>query len=98
MSDASMPHCGKCNQPEYACTCNRNRNRCRHCGSEADRLLAGECFSTKDCEIRRLESEVETLSYRLRTARDAALEEAASAIAHFSCGCYKVIRKLKAKP
>lgn len=30
--------------------------------------------------------------------RDAALEEAASAIVHFSCGCYKVIRKLKAKP
>jgi hypothetical protein len=45
MSDASIPHCEPCNEPEYACRC-----RCEHCGGlltkkevAAYRALCGEC-------------------------------------------------------
>ena len=27
MSDASLPHCNKCNEPEYACTCDDREAR-----------------------------------------------------------------------
>ena len=27
MSDAFMPHCDVCHQPEYACTCNEENER-----------------------------------------------------------------------
>ena len=30
MSDASMPHCETCNEPEYACLC--RENLCSGCG------------------------------------------------------------------
>jgi hypothetical protein len=32
MSDASIPHCLKCNEPQYACTC--DEGLCIDCGCE----------------------------------------------------------------
>jgi hypothetical protein len=46
MSDASFPHCEKCQPPEYACTC--ADGCCVDCGCELDQvaLEAGRdmCF------------------------------------------------------
>ena len=48
MSDLSMPHCEKCNEPEYACTC--HEGECLSCGCklDAEEIECGrdECF---DC-------------------------------------------------
>jgi hypothetical protein len=47
MSDASIPHCEKCNQPEYACRC--EASLCADCGEELDeeamQLGRELCFS-----------------------------------------------------
>jgi hypothetical protein len=48
MSNASLPYCEKCQQPEYACEC--PNKECRECGCDldADELALGPdiCF---DC-------------------------------------------------
>lgn len=47
-----MPHCDKCNQPEYVCTC--NVNLCAGCGEELSeeeiKLKREICFSCYLCQ------------------------------------------------
>ena len=49
MSDLSLPHCNKCQQPEYACEC--PITQCRECGCDldadalaADRDICFDCY------------------------------------------------------
>jgi len=49
MSDASMPHCEKCNEPAYACTC--VDDTCVGCGGKLRGTLERQCKLCFECYL-----------------------------------------------